>query len=66
MPGFVDPRPAQEAELRAKRSEVAAASDEVERARLQAELTQLEHGMGRGKGILRRLAFGWGHRSVPW
>ena len=66
MPGFVDPRPAQDAQLRAKRAEVAAAGDEAERARLQAELTELEHAMGRGRGFFRRLFLGWGHRSVPW
>ena len=66
VPGFVDPRPAQDAELRAKRAEVAAAGDEAERARLQAELTELEHAMGRGRGFFRRLFLGWGHRSVPW
>jgi hypothetical protein len=66
MPGIVDPRPAQEAALRAKRAEVAAAADESERARLQAELTELERSMGRNRGFVRRLFFGWGHRSVPW
>jgi hypothetical protein len=66
MPGFVDPRPHQEAELRTKRAEVAAATDEAERTRLQGELTELEHSMGRGRGFVRRFFLGWGHRSVPW
>jgi hypothetical protein len=66
VPGIVDPRPAQEAALRAKRAEVAAATDEAERATLQAELTELERSMGRGQGFLRRFFLGWGHRSVPW
>ena len=66
MFGIVDPRPAREAALRAKQAELAAATDEAERTRLQAELTELEHEMGRGQGFLRRLLLGWGHRSVPW
>jgi len=66
VPGFVDPRPAQEAELRAKREEVAAAIDDAQKARLQAELAELERGMGRRRGFVRRLVLGWGHRSVPW
>jgi hypothetical protein len=66
VPGFVDPRPAQEAQLRAKRAEVAKATDEAERTRLQAEVTELERAMGRGGGFVRRFFLGWGHRSVPW
>ena len=48
------------------RAELAAATDEAERTRLEAELTALEQSMGHGKGLLRRLFLGWGHRSVPW
>jgi hypothetical protein len=66
VPGIVDPRPARDAALRAKRAELALATDETEKARLQAELTELEHEAGQGRGFLRRLFLGWGHRSVPW
>jgi hypothetical protein len=66
MPGFVDPRPHQEAEIRAKRAELAAAADDADRIRLQGELRELEDAMGRGRGGLRRFLLGWGHRSVPW
>ena len=66
MPGFVDPRPAQDALLRAKRAEVDAASDDTERQRLQAELTELEHQTGRHGGFIRRFFLGFGHRNVPW
>jgi hypothetical protein len=65
MPGFVDPRPHQEAERRAKQAELDAATDEVERARLKSELDALNHRSARG-GFLRRLVFGFSHRSVPW
>jgi len=66
MPGFVDPRPAQEALVKAKRAEVDAATDEDERQRLQAELAELEHQSGRHGGFLRRFFLGLGNRSVPW
>ncbi len=65
MPGFVDPRPAQEALIRAKRAELDASTDEDERRRLQAELDELQHAGGHRRGFWRVL-FGWGHRSVPW
>jgi hypothetical protein len=65
MPGIVDPRPAQEAALRAKKAELDAATTDEDRSRLQAELEELQREMGHGRGILR-LLLGWGHRSVPW
>lgn len=65
VPGFVDPRPHQEAELRAKREALEAVTDEEERTRLAAEIRELEQALGRG-GLLRRLLWGFGHRSVPW
>jgi hypothetical protein len=66
VPGIVDPRPARDAAIRAKRAELAAATDDTEKARLQGELTELEHEAGQGRGFVRRLLLGWGHRSVPW
>jgi hypothetical protein len=66
VPGIVDPRPAQDAALRAKQAEIDAATDDVERERLKAELEELKHSMGRGGSVIRRFLFGWGHRSVPW
>ena len=63
--GFVDPRPAQEAERRELQARLAEASDEGERGRLQAELTQLEHAMGRGRGLWRLLV-GWRRQGIPW
>ena len=65
VPGFVDPRPGQEAALHELESRLAAATEEEERARLQDEIKHLERSMGRGHGI-RRFFFGHGHRSVPW
>jgi len=66
VPGIVDPRPAREAAIRAKRAELAAATDEGDKARLQTELTELEQDGRHGGSLLRRLLFGWAHRSVPW
>jgi hypothetical protein len=66
VPGIVDPRPAREAALRAKQAELDAATDDAERGRLKAELDELKQSMGRGRGLLRRFLFGWGHHSVPW
>ncbi len=65
MPGFVDPRPAQEALIRAKQAELDAATDDAERQRLQAELDELR-GTGRHRHGVWRFLFGWGHRAVPW
>ena len=65
MPGFVDPRPAQEAELRALQAQLAASTDEGERTRLQTAITELEQAMGHGRGVWR-FFLGWRHRSVPW
>ena len=61
--GFVDPRPAQEAERRALQARLADATDEGERGRLQAELTELEHAMGRGWW---RLLVGFRRQGIPW
>ena len=66
MPGIVDPRPAQQAELRRLRSRLEAATDEAERGRLQGEIDELERSMGRHRGWLGRLLLGFGHRSTPW
>ena len=66
MPGIVDPRPAQDAALRAKQAEVDATTDDAERERLKGELEELKRSMGRGGSFFRRFLFGWGHRSVPW
>jgi hypothetical protein len=65
MPGFVDPRPAQQAHLRELRDELDASTDEQERSRLEKSITELEREMGHGHGLLR-LFVGWRHRSVPW
>ena len=64
--GFVDPRPAQEAERRDLQARIEAATDEGERGRLQAELTQLEHAMGRGRGWWRLLLVGGRRQGIPW
>jgi len=63
--GFVDPRPAQEAERRELQARLAAATDEEERGRLHQELIQLERSMGRGRG-LRWLLLGWRRQGIPW
>jgi hypothetical protein len=65
MPGFVDPRPHLEAELRAKQAELAGAADDDQRTRIEGEIRELERSLGRGGGW-RRLLFGFGHRRVPW
>lgn len=65
MPGFVDPRPHLEAELRVKQAELEGATDDDQRAHIQAEIRDLERSLGRG-GLLRRFLFGLGHRRVPW
>jgi hypothetical protein len=65
MPGIVDPRPHREAELNAKKAELAMTDDEPTRAKLIEEIKQLEHDLGRG-GLFRKLLLGFGHRSSPW
>ena len=65
MPGFVDPRPHLEAELSAKRDELAITTDETDRSRLQSEIGDLERQLGH-RGILRSVVFGWWHRAIPW
>jgi hypothetical protein len=66
VPGIVDPRPAQRAQLRHLREQLGAATDTSERRRIEAEIADLEQTMGRGGGLLRKLILGWGHRSLPW
>jgi hypothetical protein len=65
VPGFVDPRPHQEAELRSLQEQLAAATDEPEQTRIKQEITELEQSMGRGHGFWRFFV-GWRHRSDPW
>jgi hypothetical protein len=65
VPGFVDPRPAQEAALRDLQDRLAATVDDDERTRLQEEISHLEHALGRGHWV-RRFFLGSGHRSVRW
>jgi hypothetical protein len=66
VPHIVDPRPAQRAHLRLLHQHLEAATDETEKARIKAEIADLERSMGRSGGLLRRLLLGLGHRSVPW
>jgi hypothetical protein len=66
VPHIVDPGPAQRAHLRLLRQQLEATTDEAEQERIKAEIAELEHSMGRGGGLFRRLLLGWGRRSVPW
>jgi hypothetical protein len=66
MYGIVDPRPAQNAALKAKQAEIDAASDDAERERLRGELEEMKKAWGHSGGLLRRVFLGWAHRSVPW
>ena len=66
MPGIVDPRPAREAYLRHLRAQLDAATEDEERARLNAEIADVEQSMRPAGSFIRRLLLGWGHRSVPW
>jgi glutamate synthase domain-containing protein 3 len=56
---IVDPKPWLKAELAAKRAELDAAADEADRARLQAEITELEHS-------LRPRLFRWHRPHIRW
>ena len=66
VPGIVDPRPAQRAQLRHLREQLGATADTSERQRIEAEIADLERSLGHGAGLLRKLLLGWGHRSLPW
>ena len=61
VPGIVDPTPWRRAELDAKEAELAAATDDGERARIQAEVVELKRAMHGGRW--RRLL---GLRHLPW
>ncbi|HZQ57188.1 MAG TPA: hypothetical protein VFA84_04095 [Acidimicrobiales bacterium] len=65
MPGIVDPRPAQRAQLRHLRQQLDGAVNDADRQRIQAEIDELERSMGHRRGVVRAL-LGWGHHSVPW
>jgi hypothetical protein len=62
----VDPRPAQEAELREKRAALAGSVDDEERSGLEEDIRQLERALGHHGGFVRRFLLGLGHRSIPW
>jgi hypothetical protein len=64
VPHIVDPRPWLEAELAAKQAELATATDEAERGRLEGEIAELKRSL-HGGGVLRWL-FPWRHRATPW